>query len=435
DERLVNSGPYTGMLADEGGRGIVAALEERGLGKAAVTYRIRDWLISRQRYWGTPIPVIHCERCGIVPVPEEDLPVLLPDTVDYAGSGVNPLTRDEAFLNVACPSCDGPARRETDTMDTFMDSNWYFIRYLSPNYDAAPVDPKRAEAWLPVDQYTGGAEHAVMHLLYARFFWKVARDLGIVKGDEPFLRLFNQGQILGPDGQRMSKSRGNVVAPDEYVARYGADTFRCYLMFIGPWDEGGPFGSEGITGVWRWLNRVWGLVLNEPHFGQATADAVREMRRLTHQTVRKATEDMERFRFNTMLAALMEMTNGLLRARDAGPVDLDAWNEAVESLVLMLAPVAPHVAEELWTRSGRPYSVHRQAWPAWDAELAREDEITLVVQVNGKVRDRIQAPAGIDEARARELALASPRVRQFTDGKELAKVVYVPGKLVNVVVR
>jgi len=431
----VNSGRFDGLPNEDGKQAIASYVESKGRGNRTVSYRIRDWLISRQRYWGTPIPIIHCQKCGAVPVPEDQLPVLLPEDAEFKPTGESPLARHERFVNVDCPRCGGPARRETDTMDTFMDSNWYFIRYLSPNYDAGPVDPKRAEAWLPVDQYTGGAEHAVMHLLYARFFWKVARDLGIVKGDEPFLRLFNQGQILGPDGQRMSKSRGNVVAPDEYVARYGADTFRCYLMFIGPWDEGGPFGTEGINGVWRWLNRVWGLVLNEPRSGQPPADAVREMRRLTHQTVRKATEDMERFRFNTLLAALMEMTNGLLHARDAGPVDRDAWNEAVESLVLMLAPVAPHVSEELWTRSGRPYSVHTQAWPSWDPALAREDEITLVVQVNGKVRDRIQAPAGIDEARARELALASPRVRQFTDGKELANVVYVPGKLVNVVVR
>ncbi|MCH7522509.1 MAG: leucine--tRNA ligase [Chloroflexi bacterium] len=432
---MVNSDRFDGLPNDEGKEAIAAYVESEGWGKRTVSYRIRDWLISRQRYWGTPIPIIHCPQCGAVPVPEDQLPVLLPEDAEFKPTGESPLARHERFVNTTCPRCGGPARRETDTMDTFMDSNWYFIRYLSPHYDSGPVDPKRALNWLPVDQYTGGAEHAVMHLLYARFFWKVARDLGVVQGNEPFLRLFNQGQIMGPDGQRMSKSRGNVVAPDEYVARYGADTFRCYLMFIGPWDEGGPFGIEGIAGIWRWLNRVWGLVLNEPSFGQAPAEAVRDLRRLTHQTIRKATADMERFRFNTLLAALMELTNGLLRHRDAGPVDRDAWIEGVQSLLLMLAPVAPHVSEELWARSGRPYSVHTQAWPTWDDDLAREDEITLVVQVNGKLRDRIQAPADIDEERAKELALASERVRQFTKGKQVAKIIYVPGKLVNLVVR
>jgi leucyl-tRNA synthetase len=432
---MVNSGQFDGLPNEEGKEAIADYVEPKGWGGRAVSYRIRDWLISRQRYWGTPIPIVHCPDCGAVPVPEDQLPVLLPEDAEFKPTGESPLARHDRFVNVDCPRCGGAARRETDTMDTFMDSNWYFIRYLSPHYDEGPVEPRRAEAWLPVDQYTGGAEHAVMHLLYSRFFWKVARDLGIVKGDEPFLRLFNQGQILGPDGQRMSKSRGNVVAPDDYVARYGTDTFRCYLMFIGPWEEGGPFGVEGIAGIWRWLNRVWSLVLSEPAFSEAPAEAAREMRRLTHQTIRKATEDVERFRFNIFLAALMELTNGLMRQRDAGPVDRDAWNEAVESLLLLLAPAAPHISEELWTRSGRPYSVHSQRWPQWDPALAREDEITLVVQVNGKVRDRIQAPADIEEGRAKELALGSPRVQQFIDRKQVAKVIYVPGKLVNVVVK
>ena len=432
---MVNSGRFDGLPNDDGKNAIADYVDSKGWGQRTVSYRIRDWLISRQRYWGTPIPIIHCHKCGTVPVPEDQLPVLLPEDAEFKPTGESPLAGHEGFAHADCPRCDGPARRETDTMDTFMDSNWYFIRYLSPRYDAAPVDPQRAGKWLPVDQYTGGAEHAVMHLLYARFFWKLARDLAIVQGDEPFLRLFNQGQILGPDGQRMSKSRGNVVAPGEYVARYGADTFRCYLMFIGPWDEGGPFGIEGIAGIWRWLNRLWGLVLSQPTFGHAPAEAVRHLRRLTHQTVRKATNDMERFHFNTLLAALMELTNGLIRHRDAGPADRDAWNEAIQSLLLMLAPVAPHISEELWARTGRPYSVHTQPWPAWDPDLAREEEITLVVQVNGKLRDRIQAPADIDEGRARELALASPRVQKFTDQKQVAKVIYVPGKLVNVVVR
>jgi leucyl-tRNA synthetase len=432
---MVNSDQFDGLPSDEGTEAISDYVESKGWGQRTVSYRIRDWLISRQRYWGTPIPVILCHKCGTVPVPEDQLPVLLPEDAEFKPTGESPLASHEGFARADCPRCDGPARRETDTMDTFMDSNWYFIRYLSPQYDAAPVDPQRVAKWLPVDQYTGGAEHAVMHLLYARFFWRVARDLGLVQGNEPFLRLFNQGQILGPDSQRMSKSRGNVVAPDEYVARYGADTFRCYLMFIGPWDEGGPFGIEGIAGIWRWLNRLWSLVLSEPTFGAAPAEAVRHLRRLTHQSIRRATDDMERFHFNTLLAALMELTNGLIRHRDARPVARETWDEAIQSLLLMLAPLAPHISEELWSRTGRPYSIHTQPWPTWDPDLAREEEITLVVQVNGKLRDRIQAPADIDEGRARELALASPRVQKFTDQKRVERVIYVSGKLVNVVVR
>ncbi len=431
---MVNSGRFDGIPNEDGKHAIADYVESRGWGKRTITYRIRDWLISRQRYWGTPIPMVHCPQDGPVPVPEDQLPVLLPQDAEFKPTGESPLARHEGFVNATCPKCGGHARRETDTMDTFMDSNWYFIRYLSPDYDKGPVDPAVAKAWLPVDQYTGGAEHAVMHLLYARFFWKVIRDLGLVPGNEPFLRLFNQGQILGPDGHRMSKSRGNVVPPDEQVGRYGADTFRCYLMFIGPWDEGGPFDTKGISGVDRWLNRVWNIVLTEPQTLTVDPASHREVRRLTHKTIRRVTEDMESFRFNTLIAALMEMANGMGRARDAGSVDLAAWNEAIESLLLMLAPLAPHIAEELWTRTGRPYSVHQQQWPSWDPNLAREDEVTLVVQVNGKVRDRIQVAAGIGAGEAKELAMSSPLVKRHVEGTPVRKIIYVPGKLVNIVV-
>ena len=429
---MVNSGQFDGLPNEEGKRAIADYVESRGWGRRTITYRLRDWLISRQRYWGTPIPIVHCPQDGVVPVPEEQLPVLLPADAEFKPTGESPLARHEKFVNTSCPRCGGAARRETDTMDTFMDSNWYFIRYLSPDYREGPVDTALARAWLPVDQYTGGAEHAVMHLLYARFFWKVIRDMGLVQGDEPFLRLFNQGQILGPDGQRMSKSRGNVVAPDEQVARYGADAFRCYLMFIGPWDEGGPFGTKGIAGVERWLNRVWNTVLAGPKLVDDPQGA-RDLRRLTHQTIRRVSEDLEAFRFNTAIAALMELTNGLSRAREGGPADAAAWQEAVESLLLMLAPLAPHIAEELWERIGRPYSVHTQSWPAWDHDLAREEEITLVVQVNGKVRDRIQVAAGIAEEEAKRVALESAQVRRHLEGQEIRRVIYVPGKLVNIV--
>jgi len=437
---MVNSGQFDGLPSEEGKQAIAEFVEQKGWGERKVTYRLRDWLISRQRYWGTPIPMVHCPTDGVVPVPEDQLPVVLPPDAEFKPTGDSPLARHEAFVTTTCPKCGGPAKRETDTMDTFMDSNWYFVRYLSPQYDRAPVDPELARRWLPVDQYTGGAEHAVMHLLYARFFWKAVRDLGLVEGDEPFLRLFNQGQILGPDGQRMSKSRGNVVAPDEQVARYGADAFRLYLMFIGPWDQGGPFGLEGISGIERWLNRVWNLVQTEPQFGAEGENAARpdgrpsgrDLRHITHKTVRRATEDLDQFRFNTTIAALMEMTNAITQARDAGAVDREAWNEAIEALLLMLAPLAPHIAEELWERAGRPYSVHTQSWPQWDAEMAREEEVTLVVQVNGKVRDRILVPAGIDEEHAKQLALASVQVQKHLDGK-VQRVIYVPGRLVNIV--
>jgi leucyl-tRNA synthetase len=273
-----------------------------------------------------------------------------------------------------------------------------------------------------------------MHLLYARFFWKVLRDLGVVKGEEPFLRLFNQGQILGPDGQRMSKSRGNVIAPDEQVQKYGADAFRCFLMFIGPWEEGGPFRLEGISGIERWLARSWNLAISPPIFGSEDAGATRELRRLTHQTVRRVTADIDGLRWNVAIAALMEMVNGLTKAREGGSVDRAAWDEAIEKMLLLMAPLTPHIAEELWERIGKPYSVHLQKWPAWDAELASDDEITLVVQVNGKLRDRIQVPAGIAEDEAKRLALASEHVQRQLAGGEPKKVIYVAGKLVSIVV-
>ncbi len=429
---MVDSGPFTGMPSEEGKGAVARYVEEKGWGRRRVMYRMRDWLISRQRYWGTPIPIVYCDECGTVPVPEDQLPIVLPEDVDFRPTGESPLARHEGFVNTACPRCGRPARRETDTMDTFMDSNWYFMRYLSPHYDQGPFDPELGRKWLPVDQYTGGAEHAVMHLLYARFFWKVCRDLGLVQGDEPFLRLFNQGQILGPDGQRMSKSRGNVVAPDEQVERWGTDTFRCYLMFLGPWEHGGPFTFQGIQGIWRWLNRIWNIALATPRTDEA-ADPL-PLRKLLHRAIQRATDDMEKFRFNTLIATLMELTNSLTRALQEGPVHPAAWEEAVDSLLLMLAPLAPHIAEELWERRGRPYSVHQQPWPSYDPELARPEEVTLVVQVNGRLRDRLTVPADISEEEAKQLALGSERVRPHIGERPVRRIIYVPGKLVNIVV-
>jgi len=453
DERLVNSGPYTGMLADEGGRRIVAALEERGLGKAAVTYRIRDWLISRQRYWGTPIPIIHCEQCGAVPVPDEQLPVLLPETVDYHGSGDNPLTRDEAFLRVACPNCHGPAQRETDTMDTFIDSSWYWFRYLSPEKAGSAIDRALVDRWTPVDQYTGGAEHAVMHLLYSRFFTKAMRDIGLVNEDEPFLRLFNQGQILGADGERMSKSRGNVQDPDELVARYGADTIRLFLMFMGPWDQGGPWSPTGIGGVNRFLNRVWAIALDprgtdpgDQEAGQLPAGedvetAETAIRTAAHRTLRDVTVDYEGFRFNTMVAKLMELSNTLFRYRGTPAAGGAAWDEAVRLLLLMLAPAAPHLTEELWSRrlaaAGVGWSsIHVERWPQVDAAAIVEDTREVPIQVNGKIRDRIIVPSEIGDAELERLVLASPKIQAALGGRAPDRIVVAGGgRLVNLVVR
>ncbi len=428
---MINSGRFDGTPSDEGREKVTAWLEERGKGRHAVSYRLRDWLISRQRYWGTPIPIIYCEKCGTVPVPEEDLPVLLPEDAEFTPTGESPLKLDPDFYNTTCPRCGGPATRETDTMDTFMDSSWYQYRYLSPHYDEGPFDTERGGKWLPVDQYTGGVEHAVMHLLYTRFFTKVMRDLGLVDFDEPMRRLFNQGEILGPDGNRMSKSKGNVVNPQEFVDRYGADVLRCFLMFIGPWNEGGPWDGKGIEGVARFLRRAHTLVTGGGPSG-AEADPA-EIERRTNRTIRKITQDIENFRFNTAIASLMEHTNYLLAVR--GRVGEGEWREALRSFVLILAPFAPHHAEEMWAEMGLSYSVHLQEWPQWNEDLVAEEEITLVVQVNGRLRDRIQAPADIAEEDARELALASPKVRPHVEGKEIRKSIYVPGRLVNLVVK
>ena len=441
DGFMTSSGAYDGMTNQEGAAAIAADAEKYGWGQRTVSYRIRDWLISRQRYWGTPIPMIYCDDCGVVPEAESDLPVLLPpdfifDEGTGKASGQSPLAASPDFVNTACPKCGGPGRRETDTMDTFMDSSWYMMRYISPDYAAGPADPQLAKTWLPVDQYTGGAEHAVMHLLYSRFFIKALYDMGMVDFEEPFLRLFNQGVILGQDHEKMSKSRGNVVNPDDVVSVMGADAVRCFLMFIGPWDHGGPWSAEGINGIARWLNRVWDLANRNPAaLDGSAAAAERDTRRLLHQTIRKCYHDLDKFKFNTAIASLMELTNHLNRVWADGSISPELWRECAEKLMLMLAPMAPHITEELWERAGRPYSIHAQPFPSWDDDLAADEVFTLVVQVNGKVRDKLEVPVGIPEAEAQELAMSSPRVRSFVDGKAINKTVYVPGRLLNVVVR
>jgi len=453
DEVMVNSGAFTGKPASESWHEIVKWLGEQGKGEPAVTYRLRDWLISRQRYWGTPIPVIHCTDCGPVPVPEEDLPVLLPETVDYHGSGDNPLTRDEAFLAVDCPQCGKAARRETDTMDTFIDSSWYWFRYLAPHKDDAPVDVDLVRDWTPVDQYTGGAEHAVMHLLYSRFFTKAMRDLGLVDAREPFRRLFNQGQILGADGERMSKSRGNVQDPDELVERYGADAVRLFLMFMGPWDQGGPWSPTGIGGVAKFLNRVWAIAL-DPHgrepgdqtagalpAGEEEHDARDRMRAAAHRTLRDVTEDYEGFRWNTMVAKLMELSNLLSRYRGTSVAGLPEWDEAVRLLLLMLAPAAPHITEELWSRlaeaRGEAWeSIHVQRWPEVDEHAIVEQTREIPIQVNGKLRDRITVPVGISEIELEQIILARDKVIAAIGERHVARLIHAGGgRLVNIVLK
>ena len=431
----VNSGEFDGLPSSEGMDKIADHVEALGLGGRAVNYRMRDWLISRQRYWGTPIPIVYCGSCGEVPVPESDLPVLLPDDAEFLPTGDSPLARHGDFVNTTCPQCGGPAKRETDTMDTFVDSSWYFLRYASPSYDDGPFDPVAAGEWNPVDQYTGGVEHAVMHLLYARFFVKAMRDLGLVDFDEPFVRLVNQGTIVF-NSQKMSKSRGNVIAPDDYVENVGADVVRTYLMFMGPWEQGGDWNDNGINGMARWTNRVWELCQKDPdELGDGMPDeaAVGSLRRALHKTIRKVSDDMERFKFNTGIAAMMEFSNTLNQAWQTGNVDANVWRESIRGLVLMMAPITPFLAEELWSHVGGEYSVHQQPWPEWDEDLAADETITLVVQVNGRLRDRIEVPADVSEEDARSVALKSDRIRQFTEGKTVRRVIYVPGRLVNVV--
>ncbi|PKN80767.1 MAG: leucine--tRNA ligase [Chloroflexi bacterium HGW-Chloroflexi-9] len=434
DGPAFNSQWLDGLYKAEAVQKAIAWLEERGLGERKVNYRLRDWLISRQRYWGAPIPIVYCDQCGAQAVPEDQLPVELPYDVEFRPTGQSPLATSEAFVNTSCPTCGGAARRETDTMDTFMCSSWYFMRYPDPKNAEAPFSPAAAEAWLPVDQYTGGSEHATMHLLYARFFYKVARDMGLVAGGEPFIRYYSQGQILGPDGRRMSKSRGNVVAPDAQVQQWGADTFRAYLMFLGPWDQGGPYDVDGIVGVARWLHRVWAVVTDPPALEDGV-DGARDLRHEVHATLKKIGEAYDAKRFNTAIASLMELTNAMQRLRDAGRADRAAWDEAVETLLLMIAPACPHVAEELWAKTGHGYSIHQQSWPAFDPALAERDTIELPVQVNGKLRARVSVAAAADEAAARAIAEADPRVASHLDGQELVRVVYVPGRLLNLVVK
>ncbi len=430
---MVNSGPLTGTPGDQSFTRAIEYIQSKGIGKAATNFRLRDWLISRQRYWGSPIPMIHCPQCGAVPVPEDQLPVTLPEDVEWKPTGESPLKLHPTWRFVTCPNCGGKAERETDTMDTFMCSSWYHLRYLSPNFDKGPFDPKEYDYWMPVDTYTGGIEHANMHLIYTRFFHKAMRDIGVTEGNEPMLQLRNQGMVLGEDCEKMSKSRGNVVAPDDLVKSYGADTLRAYLMFFARWDMGGPWSSGGIDGVARWLRRVWSMLLEPCAKGSPSEVSVKALRRKVHQTLKAVTRDFEEFEFNTIISSLMELSNEMVSTKSV-LYGSPAWEEATEIYVKMLAPVAPHIAEEIWERMGKPYSIHTSSWPKVDDVAAAVEEITLVIQVNGKVRDRVTVAVDVSEEDAKATALASETIRKMLEGKEPRQVIYVKGRLVNIVI-
>jgi leucyl-tRNA synthetase len=436
---MVNSGPFNGLPSSEGMERIADYMEEHDIGKRAIYYRLRDWLISRQRYWGAPIPIVYCNKCGMVPVPEKDLPVILPMNVDFhpTGTGESPLATVPEFVNTTCPTCGSAARRETDTMDTFVCSSWYYFRYTDAHNDEAPWRKERADAWLPVDQYTGGVEHAILHLMYSRFFTKVFRDMGLTSIDEPFARLFTQGMItkLNPRTEKvekMSKSKGNVVPIDDMVDTYGADTARTFSLFVGPPELDAEWNDQGVEGSFRFLRRVWRLVMEEAPTGEVSEEAERDLLRKTHQTIKKVTDDIERFHFNTAVSACMELCNALTAHKEAYGVT-PALDEGVRMLLMLLAPIAPHITEELWVEVGDGESIHRHTWPKWDEELAAEEVFTLIIQVNGKVRDKMEVPVTIREEEAKELALGRERIQQWLEGKTVKKTIYVPGRLVNIV--
>ncbi len=440
---LVNSGKFTGMDFHEATQGIMDEAEEKGFGKRMVNYRLRDWLISRQRYWGAPIPVIHCEKCGETLVPESELPVRLPEDVEFKQGTLSPLATSKSFTECKCPKCGGPAHRETDTMDTFICSSWYYLRYMDPHNTEKPFEREKANYWGPVDQYIGGIEHAILHLLYSRFFTKVLKDEGLVDFDEPFTNLLTQGMVI-KDGAKMSKSKGNVVSPEEIIAKYGADTARLFILFAAPVERDLDWSDQGVEGAYRFLNRVWRIL---GHFEediksgkagydvQALTKEEHDLRRVLHVTIKKVTEDVgERFMFNTAVSSLMELVNALYAFQDKA-LNAGLAREVAENLLKMLAPFVPHIAEELWNRMFGEGSVHQQKWPGYDASAIVLDEVEIVLQINGKVRDKVTIPADIDRAEMEKVARELPRAKELTAGKTIVKVICVPKKLVNIVVK
>ncbi|MGH3131986.1 MAG: class I tRNA ligase family protein, partial [Gaiellaceae bacterium] len=428
DERLVNSGEFSGLPAPEGKRTIVAWLERVGKGRATIGYRLRDWLLSRQRYWGCPIPIVHCDECGTVPVPEEQLPVLLPEVEDYLPRGRSPLAAAEDWVRVDCPSCGREARRETDTMDTFVDSSWYFLRYTDAHNDEAPFAREIVDFWLPVNQYIGGVEHAILHLLYARFFTKALNDAGLVGFREPFARLFTQGMVHYR-GAKMSKSKGNVVDPIDYIDRHGADAVRLYLLFLGPVEQDAEWQDTGFEGIVRFLYRLWRVALEQAERGPAGGPVDGPVARKAHATIAKVSDDIgRRFALNTPIAAVMELVHEVARNPDD-----PAARFGIETAVSLIQPYAPHIAEELWERLGHE-RLWEEPWPEADEAMLRRETFVLVVQVNGKVRDRVEVAVDLSEQELVATATASTKVQAFLNGKELRKTIVVPRKLVNLVV-
>ncbi len=441
---MVNSADYNGLAFEDGKQQITSYMESQGIGKATVNFRLRDWLISRQRYWGAPIPIVYCEDCGAVPVPEKDLPVLLPEDVAFKPSGESPLTYVQSFYETVCPGCGKPARRETDTMDTFVCSSWYFTRFCDPQNAELPFAKDKADYWMAVDQYIGGVEHAILHLMYARFFTKFLYDHKMLSVQEPFTNLLTQGMVL-KDGSKMSKSKGNVVSPEEIIKTYGADTARMFILFAAPPERDLEWSDQGVEGSYRFLNRVWRIVnecadmiadVNLPATFAELDPEARQLRYRTHAAIKKVSEDIEeRFNFNTAISAIMELSNSINSYRNLEELDLPVLKEAIDAMLLLLSPFAPHITEELWQYCGHQTSVYSQPWPKWDVSALVKDEVEIALQVLGKVRDRVMVPSDISNEDLEIIALANERVQEFCQGKQVVKLIVVPGKLVNVVVK
>lgn len=437
--RLINSGRFNGMKNKEAMGAINSYLEELGRGNATINFKLRDWGISRQRYWGAPIPIIHCEKCGMVPVKISDLPVILPENVDITGAGDSPISRVPEFVNVSCPKCGGPAKRDTDTLDTFVESSWYFMRYAAKASGEQPFEPEELSYWMPVDQYIGGIEHAILHLLYSRFYTMVLRDLGYTNLSEPFEKLLTQGMVI-KDGAKMSKSKGNVVDPEDMIKKYGADATRLFTLFAAPPEKDMDWSDKGIEGSYRFLMRLWRLVQDVKDIPSGTGTippSMEEIWRKTHQTIRKVTEDIDkRFRFNTAIAAMMELINDIYRVRETVPVN-EQWiiRKSTEYLLILLSPFVPHIADELWQVLGNDGELYNMPWPEYDEEWARESELVIAVQINGKLRGTVNIPAGSDQSVIEDAAYADPKIAKNMEGMQKVKVIYVKDKILNIIVK